>query len=93
MRKIEKNGLVCVAEERVPASYLEFFVDGLCNEDIEDIKKELGEEYNVTEDWDMYINEIKDAMEDLIAYEAEDIVKEIEAAWVEVKEKLGKCNH
>lgn len=88
MKKIEAEGVVFVAEDRVPASYFEEYVENLTLEDIEDIKEECDTEkgFDITFDWDRYIKNIKEEMEDFISFEEEDVIQEIEKCWREVRE-------
>lgn len=87
MRRIEREGLVFVAEDRVPASYLENFVENLYSEDIEKMREEYCE-FDVTHDWDLYLKNIEDEIRDFILIEDEDVIVEVEKCWKRIREEF-----
>lgn len=87
MRRIEREGLVFVAEDRVPAPYLENFVENLYSEDIEDMREEYCE-FDVTHDWDLYLKNIEDEIRDFILIEDEEVIVEVEKIWKKVREEF-----
>lgn len=86
MRRTERDGLVFVAEERVPASYFNLCVENLYSEDIEEMKKEYVE-FDITHEWDLYLREIEDEMRDFLSLEEEDVIIEVENLWKRIREE------
>lgn len=86
MRRAERDGLVFVAEERVPASYFNLYVEDLYSDDIEEMKKEY-EEFDMTSDWDLYLRGIEDEIRDFLSLEEEDVIVEIENLWKRIREE------
>ena len=91
MRREEKCGLVFEAEDRVPESFMIDLIEGLYDSDIEEILKDRVTKYNVTEQWEMFLDNNKEEMEDILKWEGTDVIKELDKVWRElVKKYLGQ---
>ena len=91
MRREEKCGLVFEAEDRVPATFMGDLIEGLYDSDIKEILKDGVTKYNVTEQWEMFLDNNKEEMEEMLKWEGVDVIKELDKMWRGlVKKYLGQ---
>ena len=87
MRREEKCGLIFEAEDRVPVTFMGDLIDCLYESDIEEILNDGITKYNVTEQWEMFLNNNKEEMEDILKWEGTDVIKELDKIWRELVKK------
>ena len=84
MRTRERNGLEFVAEKRVPADFFNDFINGINDEDIQEIIENEGSKWDITNQWDMYINESREQIEEMLKYESGGTILEMDKIWREL---------
>lgn len=87
MRYKERNGLVFVADERVPADFMDELIEGFDEADINDMVDSGDEQYDVTREWNMYMDSREEEMEEMLRCETKGTIREMDKRWRALVEK------